>query len=208
MFNPKSWQTKPLAGAHPSAAYPIFLVSCLLRWPWFRCSRQCWFRHMVPNIHTADLSLHQYLYLVAMCFNDLILEYLRRGKSLPERPPVCLPRWSIFTRISGMWTLSQSKSSVPQEIAHSGCVGQITGEKVDLRQQIFCVLKPPWTSAPNLSHPRIKQSFVARRQMTNQYPTTTCTYVNEPANAHSVFVFQNYFFCVRLQCGKIWNVPG
>lgn len=154
-----------------------------------RCSRQCWFRHMVPNIHTA-------------------LEYLRRGKSLLERHSVCLPRWSVFSRISVMWTPSQSKSSVPQEIACSGCVGQITGEKIYLRQQIFCVLKPPWTAAPNLSHPRIKQSFVVKRQMTNQDTTTTCTYVNEPANAHSVFVFQNSFFCVRLQCGKIWNVPG
>lgn len=133
MFSPECWQNKPLAATHPFTAYPVgsvCLICCQTGWPRFRCCRtlglSTWYLASSLLMSLCAVS-HQHLYLVvATCFNDMILEYLRGGGRLFERPLVSLcPEVdaqmsviSIFTRASCV------KSSVPQEIAHSGCVGQ------------------------------------------------------------------------------------
>lgn len=96
--------------------------------------------------------------------------------------------------------LFQTQTPPPRKKSHS-----------ELRYPLFIqtnssLLKPPRTAAPNLRHPHLKQHFVLRRQMMNQDTNTTCT-INKSANAHSVFFFRNPS-CTRLQCGKIWSVPG
>lgn len=177
MFNPKSYQNRPLAETHPSVAHPVCLICCLVGWPWFRCSGKRCFRLMVPNCWSLSAPVSQ-------CFNDLILEYLRR---------------EIFSEDLSSPEYLACGHSVKVQCPTGNCLfwvrGAITGEKSEryLKQKIFCALKPPWTATPNLSHPCIKQHFVVRRQMTNQDITTTCIYVNQSANVHSVFSFQKLF---------------